>query len=57
VNVVNRINRVTRAVRFVPHPTALGLGPTDWTGVTPDGTIIVNGPNGDAEEAGHESDF
>ena len=57
MNVVNRINRVTRAVRFVPHPTALGLGPTDWTGVTPDGTIIVNGPNGDAEEAGHESDF
>jgi hypothetical protein len=35
----------------------LRLGPTDWTGVAPDGTIIVNGSNGEAEEAGHESEF
>lgn len=35
----------------------LRLGPTDWTGVAPDGTIIVTGPDGNAEEAGHESDF
>lgn len=35
----------------------LGLGATDWTGVAPDGSIVVTGPNGDAVTAGHESDY
>lgn len=35
----------------------LGLGATDWTGITPDGKIIVTGENGKAVEVGHESDY
>ena len=35
----------------------LGLGSKDWTGITPDGDIIVNDGEGNAEVAGNLEDF
>ncbi|MFC1237854.1 RHS repeat-associated core domain-containing protein [Treponema vincentii] len=35
----------------------LGLGAADWTGITPDGDIIVNDGEGNAEVAGNLEDF
>jgi hypothetical protein len=36
---------------------AIGAGPRDWVGITPDGHVIVTDGEGNAEDVGHVSDF
>lgn len=36
---------------------AIGAGPKDWVGVTPDGEIITTGEGGNAQPEGHVTDF
>jgi hypothetical protein len=35
----------------------LGLGPKDWTGITPDGDVIVNDGEGNVENLGQYTDY
>src|SRR5258708_6965671 len=36
---------------------AIGAGPRDWVGVTPDGHVVTGDSDGNAEDHGHVSDF
>jgi hypothetical protein len=36
---------------------AIGAGPRDWVGITPDGHVVTGDSEGNAEDHGHVSDF